>query len=67
MPHFLVMLSKAKHLVFRDSSVAFGFLRMTKEMSSPPLLALMQTVLRLQVVIGNQLHRKGEGVAPGFG
>ena len=29
--HLLVMLSEAKHLVFRDSSVAFGSLRMTKE------------------------------------
>jgi hypothetical protein len=30
----LVMLSAAKHLVFKDSSVAFGSLRMTREMAS---------------------------------
>src|SRR4030042_4048616 len=35
--HFFVMLSEAKHLVFRDSSVAFGSLRMTTDMPSPHL------------------------------
>jgi hypothetical protein len=37
---FLVMLSEAKHLVFRDSSVAFGSLRMTREMTAHHLLVL---------------------------
>ncbi|HEY9073709.1 MAG TPA: hypothetical protein VIN67_06210, partial [Desulfobaccales bacterium] len=38
--HFFVMLSEAKHLVFRDSSVAFGSLRMTRKMTSHHLLML---------------------------
>jgi hypothetical protein len=37
---FFVMLSEAKHLVLRDSSVAFGSLRMTREMTSQHLLVL---------------------------
>ena len=32
--HFFVMLSEAKHLVFRDSSIASGSLRMTRNMTS---------------------------------
>jgi hypothetical protein len=31
--HLLVMVSEANHLVLRDSSVAFGSLRMTNEMN----------------------------------
>jgi hypothetical protein len=37
---FFVMLGKAKHVVFRDSSVALGSLRMKKEKTSHHLLAL---------------------------
>jgi hypothetical protein len=41
------MLSEAKHLVFRDSSVAFGSLRMTGKMTSHHLLVLKLTSLDL--------------------
>jgi hypothetical protein len=34
------MLSEAKHLVLRDSSVAFGSLRMTREMTLYHLFVL---------------------------
>jgi hypothetical protein len=34
----LVMLSEAKHLVFKDSSVASGSLRMTEEIDWDPLV-----------------------------
>jgi hypothetical protein len=39
------MLSAAKHLVFGDSSVAYGSLRMTREMTSHHLLLLKGIVL----------------------
>ncbi|MGA9823135.1 MAG: hypothetical protein WBQ36_16235 [Desulfobaccales bacterium] len=47
------MLSEAKHLVFRDSSVACGSLRMTKKINAHQILVLEQTALPLNFPLEN--------------